>query len=180
MKRNCQLHLPRLFKLYDLNLYRWSRTSNEITTDLDYSFVEITAENYKLISDISAERLSNFHRMISLKDYGVFICVEGKPVGYGWAKFCGSSDYFFKLGNVCYLCRFYINPSFRGHNLYPLLIKYLLDKFKNIYDDIYISVAPENTPSIRGVAKHDFKFLCRLRFIRLLKLTFNKFNLVEV
>lgn len=177
MKRKYVTNLPRIFRLYSLNLYKWSKSNSEITTDLNYSFERITSENLKLISDISNEKICNFQKMLSWGDYGVFIFVNGKPVGYGWAKCKESRDYFFNIGEVCYLCRFYINSDFRGHNLYPMTIKHLIEQFSKQYNDIYIAVDPANIPSIRGVMKLNFEFVSVLRFMRFLKITFRKFKL---
>ena len=167
-----------MFGIYRLNLYKLdSLNLLDIDTPINYHFIKIDEYNYSQVSLISDELQSNFKKMLELNDYGVYICVDNHPVGYGWVKLDGSSDPFYQIERTCYLCRFFVHPNWRGNNLYPITIKHLVDKFKAQYDSMYISVAPDNVSSIRGVEKLQFRFVDSFTFIRLLRFTFNKFTL---
>lgn len=91
-------------------------------TDLPVTLVPITEENAALVRDLRGARFEEqFRYQLSLGDFGYYACLDGKPIGYGWAKHAGSDDYFFKIGAGCvYLCRFFVHETARGHGVYPL------------------------------------------------------------
>ena len=178
MKKVVQ-YIYRLFSVYKLFLYEVDVETVEHTyihtsTDYKVTFQRVDTSNYKLVSNISGELLGNVKRMLSYKDYGVFVCVNGKPVGYGWLKEEGSKDAFFSFENCAYLCRFYVHPDYRGMNLYPMTIKYLVDSFKSKYSKFHIAIEHKNEASIKGAAKIGFKQIKDLTFVRILRCTFNK------
>lgn len=90
-------------------------------TDLPVTLVPITEENAALVRDLRGARFDEqFRYQLSLGDFGYYACLDGKPIGYGWAKHAGSDDYFFKIGAGCvYLCRFFVHESARGHGVTP-------------------------------------------------------------
>lgn len=180
MKRiiNYFLHI---FNIYRLNLYSLNSCDElpELVSNVEYSFMPITLDNYRLISTISDESTNNFKKMLSYNDFGLYIIIGGKPVGYGWVKQDGSKDPFYRFNMSCYLCRFYIHPDYRGKNLYPITIKRLVEMFRSKYKNIYISVAPDNVPSIRGVNKLSFRKRGSFTFVRFLKVTFNKYTISD-
>ena len=171
-------YISRLFAVYNLFLYRVDvetvLNTNIISTEKNVTFQRIGNTNYKLVSNISGELVGNVKKMLSYEDYGVFDCVNGKPVGYGWVKEQGSKDAFFIFENSAYLCRFFIHPDCRGMNLYPLTIKHLVDSFKSKYSKFHIAIERNNEASIKGAAKMGFKQIKELTFVRILRCTFNK------
>ena len=131
------------------------------------------------VSDFRAGEfyLKDFKTMLKLKDIGVFVRVGSRYVGYGWLKLKSSKDYYFTLDEA-YLCRFFVHPDFRGMNIYPCSIAYLLDiaKRKGLRK-AYISAAPSNIASLRGMEKMGFEFLKEIKFVRCCKCTLNKYKL---
>lgn len=84
-------------------------------TDLPVTLVPITEENAALVRDLRGARFEEqFRYQLSLGDFGYYACLDGKPIGYGWAKHAGSDDYFFKIrGNdasVRGLCKVGFTP----------------------------------------------------------------------
>ena len=107
-------------------------------------------------------------------DFGYYAYVDGKPVGYGWIKYAGSDDFFYKIEERCvYLCRFFVHESVRGHKVYPEIISNLIQKEKNI-EHFYIGVERGNISSEKGLVKTGFKLVKEYGFIRGFKHTFNK------
>ena len=138
------------------------------------SFINITDNNYYRVKGLVKDNfyVKDFRRMLRMGDHGVYTCVNDKIVGYGWVKIKGSRDYFFRINNA-YLCRFYVDPSCRGLNLYPATILYLIKHLKGI-TKYYIACDVDNYASIKGIRKIGFKLLCDLSFVRILKITINK------
>jgi len=59
------------------------------------------------------------------------------------------------------------DDRYRGKGIYPEVIRYLGSKFSK-ERRVYILVAPDNIPSIRGIEKAGFTFLTRLQAYRFL------------
>lgn len=115
-----------------------------------------------------------FREQLAMGDFGYYACVDGKPVGYGWAKHHGSRDYFFKVGGDCvYLCRFFVAEEMRGNGIYPALITGLIEKEADC-TRFYIAVEKGNQASERGLLKVGFRFVGQYAFLRGLRYTFNK------
>jgi len=161
----------RLFSLKRSEMKRYS-------ADLPISFVEITPENLSLVGTLRGEvYVSQFQYQLSLGDFGYYAYVDGKPCGYGWVKHPGSDDYFFKIDEgCCYLCRFFVHESMRGHGIYPALITALMDHEADC-QSFFIDVERGNEASERGLQKVGFHFQKEFGFIRGFKRTFNKFTL---
>lgn len=175
--------LKGIFHIYKEKLYTLViGNENNVQAKIELSFVEITHENYTLVKDLKGKSyLRKFKKMLNMSDYGVFACINGKPIGYGWAKFENSRDYFYVIKD-CYLCRFFVTPKFRGLGVYPTLIRELLNivyREKGI-ERFFIAVEHDNYPSIRGIEKVGFKFLQENKFVRCCKITLNKFNLENI
>ncbi len=68
------------------------------------------------------------------------------------------------------------HPEYRGLGIYPHVLSYIL---RDLQADgqtqrVYIFVAPDNTPSIRGIEHAGFKFVARLKGTRIAGLIFNR------
>lgn len=182
MKRIIQ-YIYRIFSIYKLYLYEVDletvrKVEHNITCQAKHvKFLRIDNDNYKVIPQISGMLESNVRRMLSYHDFGVYICVDEKPVGYGWVKQEGSKDAFFSFVNCAYLCRFFIHPDYRGMKLYPLTINYLINEFKHKYPKFYIAIEHKNISSIRGAKKVGFRQINDLTFVRILRYTLNKYKI---
>lgn len=65
------------------------------------------------------------------------------------------------------------DDQFRGMGIYPKVISYLGKKFSPSHQ-VYILVAPDNVPSIKGIEKAGFTFMARLQGFRFLIFYFKK------
>ena len=144
-------------------------------TDLPVTLVPITEENTALVRELrGAQFEEQFRYQLSLGDFGYYACLDGKPVGYGWAKHAGSDDYFFKIGEGCvYLCRFFVHETARGRGVYPYLISSLIEREADTHR-FYIAAERGNDASVRGLCKVGFTPVGEYGFLRGFKKTFNK------
>ena len=144
-------------------------------TKLPLTFLPINDENAAWVTPLRGEIYEKqFREQLALGDFGYYACVDGKPVGYGWAKHTGSDDYFFEIGADCvYLCRFFVTEEMRGNGIYPALITALIEREANCVR-FYIAVEEGNASSERGLSKVGFHFVGRYAFLRGFKHTFNK------
>lgn len=177
-----KLIIKKIFHIYSEQLYKLD-LGNVLYVEprMKITFEEITLNNYKAVECIRPGNFysKDFKRMISLGDYGLFICVNNIPIGYGWGKIETSKDYFFYI-RECYLCRFFIKPEFRGLNFYPATILQLIQNFQNRgFKTFYIAAESTNIPSLKGLEKVGFVHQKKLYFCRLLKMTLNKYQLGE-
>ncbi|MBQ7377979.1 MAG: GNAT family N-acetyltransferase [Clostridia bacterium] len=165
-----------LFKCWHERLFHIERKDViRKKSDLLLDFVPITYENTELVrtlrGDVYAEQ---FQYQLSLGDFGYYAYHNGQPVGYGWVKHKDSDDYFFKIAEgCCYLCRFFVHESMRGHGIYPALITALINK-ESECNSFYIAVERGNDSSERGLRKVGFEFLKEYGFLRGFKHTINK------
>lgn len=165
-----------LFKYWHERLFYLNRKdAKHIKSDLPIKMVEITEKNIDLAANLrGSEYVSQFEYQLSLGDFGYYAYVEGEPIGYGWAKHPGSDDFFYKIGEgTCYLCRFFVHESARGHNVYPEIISELI-KRENNTNHFYIGVERGNVSSEKGLSKVGFEFVNEYGFIRGVRHTFNK------
>lgn len=73
-----------------------------------------------------------------------------------------------------YIGTCYTSPEFRGENIYPVVIQYIVGyAVRENIRRFFISAAPTNTPSIKGVVKAGFSKIGRLRIFRLFGKFFN-------
>lgn len=147
----------------------------KVILDLKIKFIPITLENLYLVENLRGKRYIK-----QLRDqmiFGYYAYVDDKPVAYGWVKYKGSKDYFFKIEkNCCYLCRFFTHASVRGHNIYPLLVLELI-KHEKEYESFYIDIEEGNFSSEKGLVKVGFKKIKKLKFFRVLKRTIKQYSL---
>lgn len=172
--------IKKFFWTYSERLYKLMLPQvRKVPPKQEVSFVRISEDNYLNVKSVrpGSFYVRDFKKMLSLGDYGIYVCVNGMPVGYGWAKEDGSQDYFFHVRG-CYLCRFYVNPEWRGKNFYPAMICQLIQYFQEKgVDTFYIAVESKNMPSRKGIEKVGFVYQETLRFYRLTKMTLNKYQL---
>ena len=110
---------------------------------------------------------------------GVLAVCDGEIVGYGWIKFKGDSDKFYRFGDrVAYLSEFFVENSFRGQGIYPSIISQLILSHDD-YNDFYISAYSNNISSKKGLEKVGFKRIKTLRFTRFLKVTFRRHKITN-
>ena len=144
-------------------------------TDLAVSLVPVNEENIILVKDLRGDMYEEqFRQQLSLGDFGYYAFLDGKPIGYGWAKHSGSDDYFFTIGEGCvYLCRFFVHESARGHGVYPYLISSLIEREVDT-QCFYIAAERGNDSSVHGLKKVGFVPIKEYGFVRGFKHTFNK------
>jgi len=164
-----------LFKCWHERLFEVKRSDFITHNNEKLTFVPITSENAGLVKKLRGEIYeSQFLYQLSLGDFGYYAYIDGKPVGYGWAKHPGSDDYFYKIGEKCvYLCRFFVCESVRGQGIYPCIISALVQNEKE-FNKFYIGVERGNISSEKGLLKTGFKFVKEYGFVRGFKHTFNK------
>ncbi len=165
-----------LFKCWHERLFYLNRNRFEpIESDLPIKMVEITEDNIDLVSTLRGEEfVAQFKYQLSLGDFGYYAYYEDKPIGYGWAKHTGSDDFFYNIeSGACYLCRFFVHDSMRGHNVYPEIISNLIERETDI-NHFYIGVERGNISSENGLSKVGFEFVKEYGFVRGFKHTFNK------
>lgn len=168
-----------LFKCWHEQLFRAERASIiPQKSNLSLEFVSVTEYNAHLVAELRGQEFEGqFRTQLSLGDFGYYAYLDGKPVGYGWAKHTGSDDYFFKIGEGCaYLCRFFVHESARGHGIYPALISALIEREAQV-NRFYIAAERGNDASVRGLRKVGFEFVKEFGFVRGFKHTFNKRHL---
>jgi RimJ/RimL family protein N-acetyltransferase len=170
----------KLFQIYRLKLYKINyRDIKSVTSKIEITFEPINYENYMLAKNIQgAQHVGEFKEMLNMNDFGLFVCVNGKLIGYGWGKIQNSKDYFYNIQN-CYLCRFFVSPQYRGLGIYPCIIKEIMSSIKKEYgiEKYYIAVESNNISSINGITKVGFEYVNEKRFIRGCKITLNRFQL---
>lgn len=175
-------YLSPIFSIYKLNLYKIDKNSpplidSSMSSGVKCELEEISYDNYKLAYTIDKESKLDFKSMLKDGDSGVFAFVDGRPVGYLWLKKDGSNDPFFDFENCCYLCRGFVHPDYRGRRLLNMMIKYLVDKYRDLYQDFYVAIAPTNISSIKSCQKVNIKYLRTFVFVRCLRVTFNKYTI---
>lgn len=151
----------------------------EIESKLAIDFIQIGEANYKEVAGIRPEEQykKEFERMLNQKAFGIAAKINDTVVGYGWAKFNGCDDKFFKVGNnVCLLASFFVRPDYRGVNIYPNIINELI-KITTIkwgFTKWYIAIFNRNESSLRGAKKVGFRETRQYAFIRVLRKTIDK------
>lgn len=171
-----------LFKCWHERLFHVTRDRvMPKNTNLPIEMVPITKGNAALVSALRGSAYeAQFRYQLSLGDFGYYAYLNGKPIGYGWAKHAGSDDYFFKIGEgSVYLCRFFVHESMRGKGIYPTIITALIERECEI-DSFYIAVERGNESSERGLKKVGFSFVKEFGFVRGFKRTFNKKLLTDM
>lgn len=158
--------------------YLDKRNAKQCCSDIPLTMAAITKENAAWVRDLRGKEYEKqFLSQLDIGDFGYYACVDGKAVGYGWVKRHGSKDYFFDIGECCcYLCRFFVHESMRGHRIYPKLICALIEHETEV-NDFYIAVERGNEASERGLLKVGFEFQKELSFLRVLRRTVNKYRL---
>lgn len=173
--------IKKIFSKYTQNLYQICIDDVKLNLQLDdIEFLFIDMQNYELVKDLRGYTyVKQFRKHLELKDIGIYAIINNKPVGYGWLKRKGSKDYFYKVGEIDYLCRFFVNPEYRGLGIYPKIIYKLMivSKEKFLNKHFYISVENINQASINGIKKVGFRMIKQIKFIRCMKITLNKFKL---
>lgn len=175
--------IKKIFHIYQEQLFNINYVGRKkVKSKYNLSYEVINLENYKQVNTLRGPQYVNdFRKMLLNGDTGVYAKVNEEYVGYGWAKMQGSKDYFFDISSndISYLCRFYVKNTFRGGNIYPNLINWLIDfvSFNNKTNEFYIAVEVGNEASVKGINKVGFQYLENLKFIRVLKKTFNKHKL---
>ena len=170
-----------LFKCWHERLFQIRREAvipRKAKTEL--TFLPVDESNASWVRELRGTVYEGqFCQQLSMGDFGYYACVNGKPVGYGWVKHPGSSDYFFKTDEgCCYLCRFFVHQSMRGLGIYPELICKLIER-ESKYDCFYIAVELGNESSERGLKKVGFTYVKECGFIRGFRHTFNKKQLTN-
>ena len=64
--------------------------------------------------------------------------------------------------NNRYLWNFRTLPAFRGNNIYPLLLQFILSFENKKAEPFWIIHAPENKPSLKGILKAGFRYAGKL------------------
>ena len=105
-----------LFKCWHERLFKIHRKNIIPHYKQELEMVPVTEENVFLVKELRGDIYEEqFLYQLSMGDFGYYAYIDGKPVGYGWAKHEGSDDYFYKIGKNCiYLCRFFVHESARG------------------------------------------------------------------
>lgn len=103
--------------------------------------------------------------------------VDGKLAAYGHLKTKEHHDTFYKIGKrTAYLSSFFTAPEYRGCGIYPAVISYLVETNPQ-YQRYYISAYVTNRSSINGLTKAGFARIKTLTFLRIGKLTVNKYQI---
>lgn len=173
--------MGKLFKAYSQKLYmiNYNDISFRLQND-NISFIRIDDNNLEIVKNLSGSKnMKQFKQQLSKGDIGIYVCIDNYPVGYGWLKNNKASDFFYNIGSVNYLCRFFVKEEYRGRGLYPAMIVELANIGKEVYGNLrfFISVESNNISSERGIKKVGFSFIEHNKFIRILKITLNKKNL---
>ncbi len=167
------------FKIWKEGLYELKREDLIVNTArVPLTFVRIDSENaHKVTAMRGREYERQFRAQLKMGDIGYWACVDGEPVGYGWYKTAGSKDYFFKIGEgCCYMARHFVSEEMRGKGVHPAILSKLVEL--NPSDDLfYLCIERSNIPSQKSCAKVGFKKIGELKFLRILKYTFNKKHL---
>ena len=142
------------------------------------SFVPVDFENAKIVKNLRGKKyIKKFKKQLKNGDYGLYAFCDGVVVGYGWQKNAGSKDLFYIIDDGCsYLSQFFVNSTYRGKNIYPVIINELINTTD--YNKYYIAAYDTNTSSLRGISKVGFSFVRHDVFVRFLKKTFFKKRLV--
>jgi GNAT superfamily N-acetyltransferase len=89
------------------------------------------------------------------------------PAAFGWMARGKARigelghDLILPIGNR-YLWNFRTLPSFRGNNIYPLLMQYILSFESKKAERFWIIHAPENKASLKGIRKAGFRYAGKL------------------
>lgn len=173
--------VSKIANIYTQNLYELNiESSSEFSKIENIRFIQINDENYNVVEQIRDKKYKKeFKRQLSQGDIGIYALIDNEIVAYGWLKRKGSSDFFYIIDNIDYLCRFFVKDEFRGLGIYPLTIKELMNISNYRYKSrkFYISINPNNISSIKGATKLGAKFVNQNKFIRLMKVTLNKLKL---
>jgi len=162
--------------IYNLNNFTYIESKAEI------SYEKITYENINEVLLLrNNSRKKEFYKLLKEnKSFGITASINGEIVGYGWVKFEGCYDKFFKISkNKAYLASFFVNEQWRGRSIYPNLISELITRITSIYSlkNIYIAIDNENIASITGAKKVGFVKIYNNRSYRILKNTIFKGNI---
>ncbi len=101
-------------------------------------------------------------------DHLAFVAfLDDVPAAFGWMARGKARigelnhDLILPIRNL-YLWNFKTLPSFRGKNIYPLLLQYILKYEAEKADRFWIIHAPENNSSLRGIRKAGFRYAGKL------------------
>ena len=77
-----------LFKGWHEQLFFLKRQDMKpVKAKTELTFLEINADNSSIARELRGEIYeSQFRDQLSMGDYGLYACCDGKPVAYGWVK----------------------------------------------------------------------------------------------
>ncbi len=168
-----------MVKIWHEELFALYRNDvKNVTSDMNISYVPIILENINWVEELRGkEYVRQFEKQLAYGDFGYYAIIDNIPVAYGWVKHRYSKDFFFKISKeCCYLCRFYTNKNYRGHNIYPCIISELINHEKEC-NQFYIDIEKGNKSSKKGLSKVGFKKVKDLKFFRAFRITLNKYML---
>ncbi|HEU6449340.1 MAG TPA: GNAT family N-acetyltransferase [Verrucomicrobiae bacterium] len=122
---------------------------------------ELTDGEMKRLSETSSLKLTRrlFSERFSRHASLWLLKVDGVSAGYGWSISGGTMEpYFFQPGiHDAHLFDFFIFPEFRGQQLNPFLLRYILAQLADAHiTRAYIEAAEWNTSQLRSLSRTPF------------------------
>lgn len=174
--------MKRFVKKFEMDLFILKRESFVSYSDhiglpnglelkmLDYELLQQNKQKY-------SHMYKTWLRALQSSELVAVALINGNIVSYGQLKTNISYDKFYKIGkDTAYLSSFYTDPDYRGCHIYPAVISYLVESAPE-YKVFFISAYTTNHSSINGLTKVGFVPIKRLRFLRILKTTVNRYHL---
>ncbi|KEI97159.1 hypothetical protein N494_12910 [Clostridium botulinum A2B7 92] len=136
--------------------------------------IKIDIINNRNVIDIldyrDGEVYNSFIKMLQENQVGLYAKYNGKVVGHVWGIVNNDvkivNDLFLMIEKTAMLHFANVNENFRGENIYPYMLKSLIDYVRDGFNikNFYICTDYDNLSSQRGVSKIGFKEKDEIKF----------------
>ncbi|KMZ53644.1 GNAT family N-acetyltransferase [Dorea sp. D27] len=154
-------------------------TKVEVDSNLKPRLRIETVTNH-MCKDVCAVRNKNvqyaFENMVSKGQVCVFAYVDGRMAGHAACVLPHNIEGAFKVKNSAYIHYCYVDSKYRGNNIYPLMLKYLIETCSTDKDIMKFTITTsfDNRPSQLGLKKVGFSYLKRYYYVEWWKFKWKK------
>lgn len=179
--RESKTNMRQPIKKYKMFIYKLNKAIEESESDLALNLLDINDENVReVISLRNGTRRREYRKLLrEKKSIGIAASYQGRIIGYGWGKYVGAFDNFYKVNVDGYIAGIFVSRDFRGHNVAPLIVSELVRKMKlNGVEDFYTSIQTENFASQHAFKKLGVEKIKEVEMYRMFKMTVPKRNIL--
>lgn len=145
--------------------------------DANVKLIAVTKELFQANKADFASHYRVWSKNIKRGASGVFAVCNGKIIGYAWLRTKGCKDTFYRFDDkIGYVSEVFVDADFRGMGIAPAMMSYLICNHSEC-DTFYISIYTSNSASRNALLKVGFSYNRSLEFIRIFKITWNKYKI---